>query len=163
MAQYWQSETKRSENKMDINLSKAQYSEMYKEASKGTKWWVTIPKAFLFGGLICVIGQSLMDMYLYLGLSKDNASMSVSITWIFLSALLTGLGWYDRIAKHAGAGTLVPITGFANSVAAPALEFKTEGYILGLGAKIFIISGPVILYGTLASVLYGLIYYLFLR
>ena len=82
---------------------------------------------------------------------------------IFLSALLTGLGWYDRIAKHAGAGTLVPITGFANSVAAPALEFKTEGYILGLGAKIFIISGPVILYGTLASVLYGLIYYLFLR
>ena len=136
---------------------------MYKEASKGTKWWVTIPKAFLFGGLICVIGQSLMDMYLYLGLSKDNASMSVSITLIFLSALLTGLGWYDRIAKHAGAGTLVPITGFANSVAAPALEFKTEGYILGLGAKIFIISGPVILYGTLASVLYGLIYYLFLR
>ena len=136
---------------------------MYKEASKGTKWWVTIPKAFLFGGLICVIGQSLMDMYLYLGLSKDNASMSVSITLIFLSALLTGLGWYDRIAKHAGAGTLVPITGFANSVAAPALEFKTEGYILGLGAKIFIISGPVILYGTLASVLYGFIYYLFLR
>ena len=163
MAQYWQSETKRSENKMDINLSKAQYSEMYKEASKGTKWWVTIPKAFLFGGLICVIGQSLMDMYLYLGLSKDNASMSVSITLIFLSALLTGLGWYDRIAKHAGAGTLVPITGFANSVAAPALEFKTEGYILGLGAKILIISGPVILDGTLASVLYGLIYYLFLR
>lgn len=148
---------------MDINLSRAQYSAMYKEASKGTKWWVTIPKAFLFGGLICVIGQSLMDMYLYLGLSKDNASMSVSITLIFLSALLTGLGWYDRIAKHAGAGTLVPITGFANSVAAPALEFKTEGYILGLGAKIFIISGPVILYGTLASVLYGLIYYLFLR
>ena len=74
---------------MDINLSKAQYSEMYKEASHGTKWWVTIPKAFLFGGLICVIGQSLMDMYLYLGLSKDNASMSVSITLIFLSALLT--------------------------------------------------------------------------
>lgn len=148
---------------MDINLSRAQYSEMYKEASHGTKWWVTIPKACLFGGLICVIGQSLMDMYLYLGLSKDNASMSVSITLIFLSALLTGLGWYDRIAKHAGAGTLVPITGFANSVAAPALEFKTEGYILGLGAKIFIISGPVILYGTLASVLYGLIYYLFLR
>ena len=155
--------TKSRENKIDINLSKAQYSEMYKEVSKGTKWWVTIPKAFLFGGLICVIGQSLMDMYLYLGLSKDNASMSVSITLIFLSALLTGLGWYDRIAKHAGAGTLVPITGFANSVAAPALEFKTEGYILGLGAKIFIISGPVILYGTLASVLYGLIYYLFLR
>ncbi len=164
VAQYWQSETKKErENKMDINLSKAQYSEMYKEASKGTKWWVTIPKRVLFGGLICVIGQSLMDMYLYLGLSKDNASMSVSITLIFLSALLTGLGWYDRIAKHAGAGTLVPITGFANSVAACSLSSRRRDICLGLGAKIFIISGPVILYGTLASVLYGLIYYLFLR
>lgn len=148
---------------MDINLSKAQYSEMYKEASHGTKWWLTIPKAFLFGGLICMLGQGLKNMYLYFGLSEDNASMSVSVTLVFLSALFTGLGWYDRIAKHAGAGTLVPITGFANSVAAPAIEFKTEGYITGLGAKIFIISGPVILYGTLASVVYGLIYYLALR
>lgn len=148
---------------MDINLSKTQYSEMYKEASEGTKWWVTIPKAFLIGGLICALGQALLNMYLSFGLSKDNASMSVSITLVFLSALFTGLGWYDKIARHAGAGTLVPITGFANSVAAPALEFKTEGYVLGLGAKIFIISGPVILYGTLASVVYGLIYYLFLR
>lgn len=148
---------------MDINLSKTQYSEMYKEASEGTKWWVTIPKAFCIGGLICALGQALLNMYLSFGLSKDNASMSVSITLVFLSALFTGLGWYDKIARHAGAGTLVPITGFANSVAAPALEFKTEGYVLGLGAKIFIISGPVILYGTLASVVYGLIYYLFLR
>ena len=148
---------------MNINLSKTQYSEMYKEASMGTKWWVTIPKAFLFGGLICMIGQAFMNMYLALGLAKDNASMATSVTLVFLSALFTGLGWYDRIAKHAGAGTLVPITGFANSVVAPALEFKTEGYVLGLGAKIFIISGPVILYGTLASVAYGIIYYLFLR
>ena len=100
---------------------------------------------------------------IYEAIPGNDKDVFASITLIFLSALLTGLGWYDRIAKHAGAGTLVPITGFANSVAAPALEFKTEGYILGLGAKIFIISGPVILYGTLASVLYGLIYYLFLR
>ncbi|MGN0594685.1 MAG: stage V sporulation protein AC [Hominimerdicola sp.] len=148
---------------MNINLSKSQYSEMYKEASHRTKWWVTIPKAFVIGGLICVIGQAFMNMYISFGLGKDNASMATSITLVFLSALFTGLGWYDMLAKHAGAGTLVPITGFANSVAAPALEFKTEGFILGLGAKIFIISGPVILYGTLASVVYGLIYYLFLR
>ena len=87
--------------------------------------------------------------------------MATSITLVFLSALLTALGLYDRLAKHAGAGTLVPITGFANSVVAPAIEFKTEGFVLGLGAKIFIISGPVILYGILASVVYGLIYYLF--
>ena len=89
--------------------------------------------------------------------------MATSITLILISAILTGFGLYDKIAKHGGAGTLVPITGFANSVVAPAIEFKTEGLVLGLGAKIFIISGPVILYGTLASVIYGLIYYLFLR
>ena len=148
---------------MDIQLSKSQYSQIYKQASKGTKWWVTVPKAFFFGGLICVLGQSLLDMYLAFGLEQKTASLSVSVTLIFLSALCTALGWYEKLAKHAGAGTLVPITGFANSVAAPALEFKTEGFVLGLGAKIFIISGPVILYGTLASVVYGLIYYLFVK
>lgn len=148
---------------MNINLSKTQYSEMYKEASHGTKWWITIPKAFFFGGLICMIGQSIFNMYSHFGLDKDASAMATSVSLVFLAALFTGLGWYDRIAKHAGAGTLVPITGFANSVAAPALEFKTEGMILGLGAKIFIISGPVILYGTLASIVYGIIYYFFLR
>ena len=148
---------------MDINLSKSQYSQMYKQASQGTKWWITIPKAFFFGGLICVLGQSLLDMYLYFGLERRSASLAVSVTLIFLSALFTALNWYEKLAKHAGAGTLVPITGFANSVAAPALEFKTEGYILGLGAKIFIISGPVILYGTLASIVYGIIYYFFVK
>lgn len=148
---------------MNINLSKTQYSEMYKEASHGTKWLITIPKAFFFGGLICMIGQSIFNMYSYFGLDKDASAMATSVSLVFLAALFTGLGWYDRIAKHAGAGTLVPITGFANSVAAPALEFKTEGMILGLGAKIFIISGPVILYGTLASIVYGIIYYFFLR
>ena len=146
---------------MNINLSKTQYSEMYKEASHGTRWLITIPKAFFFGGLICMIGQSIFNMYSYFGLDKDASAMATSVSLVFLAALFTGLGWYDRIAKHAGAGTLVPITGFANS--APALEFKTEGMILGLGAKIFIISGPVILYGTLASIVYGIIYYFFLR
>lgn len=136
---------------------------MYKQASKGTKWYVTVPKAFFFGGLICVLGQSLLDMYKSFGLEQKTASLAVSVTLIFLSAFFTALGWYEKLAKHAGAGTLVPITGFANSVAAPALEFKTEGWILGLGAKIFIISGPVILYGTLASVAYGLIYFFFVK
>ena len=146
---------------MDINLSQSQYSQMYKEASKGTKWWITIPKAFLFGGLICMLGESLLNMYANFGSSEKNSGIATSITLVFLSALLTAFGLYDRLAKHAGAGTLVPITGFANSVVAPAIEFKTEGFVLGLGAKIFIISGPVILYGILASVVYGLIYYLF--
>ncbi|MBP1538506.1 MAG: SpoVA/SpoVAEb family sporulation membrane protein [Ruminococcus sp.] len=143
-----------------MDISKQQYEKMYKQASKGTKWYVTTPKAFFFGGLICLLGQSLLDLYRSLGLEQKTASLAVSVTLIFLSAFFTALGWYEKLAKHAGAGTLVPITGFANSVAAPALEFKTEGWILGLGAKIFIISGPVILYGTLASIAYGLIYYL---
>ena len=143
-----------------MDISKQQYEKMYKQASKGTKWYVTTPKAFFFGGLICLLGQSLLDLYRSLGLEQKTASLAVSVTLIFLSAFFTALGWYEKLAKHAGAGTLVPITGFANSVAAPALEFKTEGWILGLGAKIFIISGPVILYGTLASIIYGLIYYL---
>ena len=143
-----------------MDISKQQYEKMYKQASKGTKWYVTTPKAFFFGGLICLLGQSLLDLYRSLGLEQKTASLAVSVTLIFLSAFFTALGWYEKLAKHAGAGTLVPITGFANSVAAPALEFNTEGWILGLGAKIFIISGPVILYGTLASIAYGLIYYL---
>lgn len=110
-----------------------------------------------------MLGESLLNLYTYWGLSEKNAGVASSITLIFLSALFTALGLYDRIAKHAGAGTLVPITGFANSVVAPAMEFKTEGFVLGLGAKIFIICGPVILYGTLASVVSGLIYYFFLK
>ncbi len=146
-----------------MDITRQQYTQMYKQASKGTKWYVTVPKAFFFGGLICVLGQSLLDMYKSFGLEQKTSSLAVSVTLIFLSAFFTALGWYEKLAKHAGAGTLVPITGFANSVAAPALEFKTEGWILGLGAKIFIISGPVILYGTLASVAYGLIYFFFVK
>lgn len=144
---------------MDIKMSKTQYEEMYKEASKGTAWWVTIPKAFIIGGIICTLGELFLNIYSGFGLSEKNAGIATSISLIFLSAFFTALGLYDRLAKHAGAGTLVPITGFANSVVAPAIEFKTEGYVLGLGAKIFIISGPVILYGVLASVVYGLVYY----
>ena len=116
--------------------------------------------AFWIGGLICTIGQLIMNGYVALGLDKTDAGTATSMSLVFLSALLTGLSLYDNIAKHAGAGTLVPITGFANAIAAPAVEFKTEGFILGVGAKIFTIAGPVILYGVSASVVYGLIYWI---
>lgn len=115
--------------------------------------------AFLVGGIICVIGQFFINFYTKLGLDKDAAGTAASMTLVVISATLTGLSLYDNIAKFAGAGTLVPITGFANSIAAPAVEFKTEGFILGLGAKMFTIAGPVIVYGLSASVVYGLIYW----
>lgn len=113
--------------------------------------------AFWIGGLICLIGQLLRNGYMKLGLSENDASTAVSMTLVVLSALLTGLSVYDDIAKHAGAGTLVPITGFANAIAAPAVEFKTEGFVLGVGAKLFTIAGPVIVYGLGAGVIYGVI------
>ena len=120
-------------------------------------------RAFFVGGGICVLGQAFTELYLYLGLDKDAAGAACSVTLIFIGAVLTGLGVYDKIARFAGAGTLVPITGFSNSVVAPALEFKTEGMVLGTAAKMFIISGPVIVFGTSASVVYGLIYWIFSR
>ena len=119
--------------------------------------WKDCLHAFWIGGLICVIGQLLMNAYLSLEMEKTAASTAASMTLVALSALLTGLSVYDDIAKMAGAGTLVPITGFANAVVAPAIEFKTEGFVLGVGAKMFTIAGPVIVYGVSASVIYGLI------
>lgn len=146
-----------------MNVSKQQYDTLVKKISPNSKSWIDIPKAFVVGGIICCIGQGLTDLYGRAGFDEKTAAAWTSITLVFLSALLTGLGLYEKIAKHGGAGTLVPITGFANAVASPALEFKAEGFVLGVGAKIFAIAGPVILYGTAASVLYGLVYYLFLR
>ena len=115
--------------------------------------------AFTVGGLICLLGQGLSDIYVKLGMEKQDAGTLTSISLIFLTALFTGIGIFDDLAKHAGAGTLVPITGFANAVASPAIDTKTEGFILGVGAKIFTIAGPVILYGTAAGVVYGGIYW----
>lgn len=134
-----------------------EYEQMCAKASPPSKSFLRIPAAFAVGGLICVLGQLLLTFYRSLGISADAASAWVSVSLIFLSALLTGLRVYDNIARYAGAGTLVPITGFANAVAAPALEFKSEGLILGLAAKMFVIAGPVIVYGLTASVVYGLI------
>lgn len=135
------------------------YDSMTKEASHNSKAAINIPMAFLVGGLICCIGQAFSDLYQNLGMSLEKASTLTSVTLIFLSILATGLHLYDNLAKHAGAGTLVPITGFANAVASPAIEFKSEGLILGVGAKLFSIAGPVIVYGTAAACIYGIIYY----
>lgn len=141
-------------------MTDKQYSRLVKEMSPKSPLLRDSVLAFAAGGLICVLGQFLMNRYTGLGLEKQDAATWVSISLVALSALLTGLSLYDDIAKYAGAGTLVPIMGFANAVAASAVEFQTEGFILGVGAKMFTIAGPVIVYGLAASVVYGVIYWI---
>ena len=148
---------------MKINVTYEQYEQMYKKASKNSASALNILKAFLIGGSICLLGEALMNVYSWAGLSEKTAGTAVSLSLIALSVLLTALGVYDRIAKHGGAGTLVPITGFANSVVSPAMEFKTEGYIYGTAAKMFTVAGPIIVFGVSASVLVGLIYFAIYR
>lgn len=143
-----------------FKMSKEEYEAYVKKVSPNSKLLPNMVKAFLIGGAICCVGQAIMELYGSAGFSAELAATATSITLVFLGALLTGLGIYDDIAKHGGAGTLVPITGFANAVVSPALEFKTEGYVTGTGAKMFIISGPVIVYGISASVIYGIIIWL---
>lgn len=142
-----------------MDISKKEYSKISKKHSGKSKLYKTIPKAYLIGGFICMVGQFFLNLYKNTGLGEEQAAAYTSITLVLISAVLTGFGLYERIAKHGGAGTLVPITGFANAVVSPALEFKTEGYILGTGAKMFVIAGPVIVYGITASVVYGVIYW----
>ena len=141
-------------------MTEKQYQKLTEELSPKSPMWRDCLGAFVIGGGICVLGQFLINTYTGFGLDKDAASTAASMTLVFLSALLTGLSLYDNIAKFAGAGTLVPITGFANAISAPAVEFKTEGFIMGVGAKMFTIAGPVIVYGVSASVVYGLIYWI---
>lgn len=141
-------------------MTERQYGKLVKEMAPKSPIWKDCLNAFWIGGLICALGQLIMNGYLALGLEKQDAGTAMSMTLVALSALLTGLSLYDNIAKYAGAGTLVPITGFANSIAAPAIEFKTEGFVLGVGAKMFTIAGPVIVYGVSVSVVYGLIYWI---
>ena len=141
-------------------MTEKEYAKLVKDLSPKSPLWKDCMKAFLIGGLICTLGQLILNGYLALGLEKKDAFTAMSMTLVALSALLTGLSVYDDIAKHGGAGTLVPITGFANAVAAPAVEFKTEGMVLGTAAKMFTIAGPVIVYGVSASVVYGLIYWI---
>lgn len=141
-------------------MTEKQYGRLVKEMSPKSPMGRDCFHAFWIGGLICVLGQLLVNGYGALGLEKEQAGTAASMTLVAISALLTGLSLYDDIAKHAGAGTMVPITGFANSIAAPAVEFKTEGFVLGVGAKMFTIAGPVIVYGLAASVVYGFLYWL---
>lgn len=136
-----------------------QYSEMVKKASPNSPIFMDCIRAFVSGGIICTIGQLLLNLYTAMDISEKNAALWVSITLIGISALLTALGIYEKLGKFCGAGTIVPITGFANSVVSPAIEFKKEGMVFGMAAKMFIVAGPVIVYGTLTSMLVGLIYY----
>ena len=141
-------------------MTEREYGKLVKSMAPKSPMWKDCLNAFWIGGTICAIGQLFIMLYTYLGLEKETASTFASVSLVVLSALLTGLSLYDNIAKHASAGTLVPITGFANAISAPAIEFKTEGFILGVGAKIFQIAGPVIVYGVSASVVYGLVYWI---
>ena len=142
-------------------MTEKQYGALVARMAPKSPMWRDCLNAFWIGGLICVVGQIFTDCYGAWGLEKQDAGTAASMTLVALSALLTGLSVYDDIAKHAGAGPLVPITGFANAIAAPAVEFKTEGFVLGVGAKMFTIAGPVIVYGLAASVVYGFIYWLY--
>ena len=144
-----------------MDMTNQEYSRYVEQKAKPSPIWKNLTWAFCTGGLICTGGQALLNLYRGCGLSEGDAGTAVSVTIIFLAALFTGLGLFDRLAKHAGAGTLVPITGFANAVVSPALEFRSEGLIMGVGAKMFIIAGPVLAYGISAAVLYGLVLCLF--
>jgi len=144
-----------------MKTNKKHYKQMVDRASPKSKVVLNCSKAFAVGGLICVLGQGLHDLYEHMGASSDQAGAYVAMSLIFLAVFLTGLGKFDNLVSFARAGASVPITGFANAMAAPAIEFKKEGYVFGVAAKMFIIAGPVIVFGTLASMLVGLIYFIF--
>lgn len=141
------------------SITPQEYNQMSDNVSPKSNAVLDTIKAFLIGGTICLIGQIILNIYTSMGLDKVASSSWTSVTLVLISAILTGFGLYEKIAKHGGAGTLVPITGFANAVVSCAIENRSEGLILGVGSKIFTIAGPVILYGTVASVIYGIIYW----
>ena len=144
-----------------MNMTNEEYKRYAEKRAPRSRTGGNMLRAFLVGGAICCLGQFFLELYRSLGLDAETAGTACSITLIFFGAALTAAGVYDELAKRAGAGTLVPITGFANAVAAPALEFKTEGFVTGTAAKMFIIAGPVIVYGASAGVVYGLLLLLF--
>lgn len=148
----------KEQNKKEIRNKK--YNEYVKEVTPKKNPFVNFLKAYFIGGLICVLGQGLLNLYQSFGLGKEESAAFTTLSLIFLSVLFTGLNLYQKLANFAGAGTIVPITGFANSVAAPAIEFQKEGQVFGIGCKIFTIAGPVILYGIFSSWLLGIIYYI---
>lgn len=143
-----------------MKLNRKEYADLYRQASPPSPSYKTVPAAFLMGGAICALGQGLRMLYEGAGLDGQSAGTAVSCSLILLGVLLTALRLFEKLARFAGAGTLVPITGFANAIAAPALEFKTEGFVLGSCVKMFSIAGPVLTLGISASVIYGLILWL---
>jgi len=145
------------------NITKERFSQMVDKSSPNSNIFTNCCKAFAIGGLICVFAQAIIQWLLRMGVEKDIASTLSSVSLIFLASLLTGIGVFDNLAKFGGAGAIVPITGFANAVAAPAVEFKKEGFIFRVGAKMFVIAGPVIVYGLATSWVIGIIYWLFNR
>ena len=146
-----------------MDMTNKEYGQDVNANSKPSPLGRDMLWAFVVGGLICTVGQALLNLYQNAGMGRDDAGSAVSMTQIFAAALLTGLGLFDKLAKRAGAGTLVPITGFANAMVSPALEFKSEGMVTGTGAKLFTVAGPVLVFGISASILYGLILLLFFR
>ena len=140
-----------------MELSDREYGELVKARAKPSPLWRDLIWAFGVGGAICALGQALLEGYQSLGLDRDQAGTAVSVTLILAASVLTVLGWFDKLAKRAGAGTLVPITGFANAMVSPALEFKSEGFITGTAAKLFVVAGPVLVFGISASAVYGVI------
>lgn len=147
----------------DQDTKGQKYNEYVKNMTPKHNWFLNMLKAFLIGGIICTIGQGFSNLYKYWGATEDLAAAYTTLSLVFLSVLLTGLNIYPKLAKFGGAGTVVPITGFANSVAAPAVEFKKEGQVFGIGCKIFTIAGPVILYGIFSSWVLGIIYYILMQ
>ena len=143
-----------------MKLTPTEYSQMVEQSSPKSPSAKNIPMAFFIGGLICGIGEALRQLYIAAGLGKPEAAACVSVTFIGITAILTGLKVFDNIAKVAGAGTIVPITGFANAIVSPAMEYKSEGFIMGMAAKMFVIAGPVLVYGITASVVYGMVLYI---
>ena len=150
-------------NQKEQQLRNKQYNEYVKQVTPTHNSWFTFIKAYVVGGIICLIGQGFHDLFMYMGIPHTLANSYVLLTLIFLSVLLTGFNLVSPIAKFAGAGYLVPITGFANSVASCAIEFKKEGQVFGIGSQVFIIAGPVILYGIVSSTFFGVIYYILIR
>lgn len=144
-----------------MDMTNQEYNAYVSGKAKPSPIWKNMAWAFLVGGLICTLGQGLLNFYQGMGLTEEQAGTAVSMTLIFAAALLTGLGVFDKLAKRAGAGTLVPITGFANAMVSPALEFKSEGLVTGTGAKLFTVAGPVLVFGISASILYGILLVLF--
>ena len=143
-----------------MNMTNQEYDKLVRSKAKKSPIWKDMLWAFLVGGAICAGGQGLSSLYQSWGLSQEQAGTVTSVTLIFLAALLSGVGVFDKIAKYAGAGTLVPITGFANAVVSPAIDSHAEGLILGVGAKIFTVAGPVLLYGTLAGGIWGVVWWI---